>query len=65
MPSLKQYTDLFRQERTAIDSNATEALNAGRDRAMESWKLPGGCRRSQTRGMRRPPSKRCSPPTWG
>ena len=35
MSSLKQYTDLFRQERTAIDSNATEALNAGRDRAME------------------------------
>lgn len=41
MSSLKQYTDLFRQERAAIDSNATEALNAGRDRALEFLEAAG------------------------
>lgn len=34
MSSLKQYTDLFRQERAALDANSPEALNVGRDRAM-------------------------------
>lgn len=34
MSSLKQYTDLFRQERAALDANAPEILNEGRDRAM-------------------------------
>lgn len=34
MSSLKQYTDLFRQERAAIDANSPESLNKGRDRAI-------------------------------
>jgi len=34
MSSLKQYVDLFRQERRAVEANAPETLNVGRDRAM-------------------------------
>lgn len=34
MSSLKQYTDLFRSERRALDANAPAVLNAGRDRAL-------------------------------
>lgn len=41
MASLKQYTDLFRQERVALDANAPEALNAGRDRAMAFLEAAG------------------------
>lgn len=41
MASLKQYTDLFRQERVELDANAPEALNAGRDRAMAFLEAAG------------------------
>lgn len=41
MSSLKQYTDLFRQERMPLDANAPEALNAGRDRALEFLESAG------------------------
>lgn len=41
MASLKQYTDLFRQERVALDANAPEALNAGRERAMAFLEAAG------------------------
>ena len=41
MASLKQYTDLFRQKRVALDANAPEALNAGRDRAMAFLEAAG------------------------
>ncbi|MDE5980177.1 MAG: Fe-S cluster assembly protein SufD, partial [Muribaculaceae bacterium] len=41
MSSLKQYTDLFRQERAALDANSPEALNVGRDRAMALLEAAG------------------------
>lgn len=51
MASLKQYTDLFRQERVALDANAPEALNAGRDRAMAFLEAAGRLPEKIRRGV--------------
>ena len=36
MSSLKQYIDLFKENRATIDSHSIEAMNALRDKALEA-----------------------------
>lgn len=65
MASLNQYTDLFRQERVAIDANAPAALNALRDRAIEFLSVSGTLPRKSDEGYEKTSIEEMFAPDFG